>query len=126
MQIKMSEVLVLNNLYDKIKTQSTSIKTTYKLSKLFKAIQEENEFYTSELNKIIAEYAEHDENGNPVFLESGGIKVKEGFAQTTKEKLNELWELEVELPDVQFTLDELDTISLTVEEFNPLLPFIKE
>lgn len=126
MEIKMSEVLVLNNLYDRIKTQSTSIKTTYKLSKLFKAIQEENEFYTSELNKIIAEYAEHDENGNPVFLEGGGIKVKEGFAQTTKEKLNELWELNVELPDVQFTLDELDAISLTVEEFNPLLPFIKE
>ena len=126
MEIKMSEVLILNTLYNKIKTQSTSIRTTYKLSKLFKAVQKENEFYTEQLNAIIDEYADRDENGSPIVLEGGGIKVKEGFSDVTKEKLAELWDIDVSLPDIKFTIDELDTISLTVEDFNSLLPFIEE
>jgi hypothetical protein len=38
----------------------------------------------------------------------------------------ELENLEIEIPDIRFSIDELGEISLSPEEFESILPFIQE
>lgn len=127
MKIKMSNIVNLQDVYDKIKTQSLPITTTYKISKLFNAIKNEQEFYSTQLDAIIQQYGKKDENGNFIRTENGdGIQVDNANIKEVESKLNELWKIEVELPDITFTLNELEKINLSVEEFNNFLPFIED
>ena len=127
MKITMSQVLDLKSLYEKIKTQTLSISTTYKFSKLFSAISKEADFYSESLNKLIEKYAEKDEEGRPVLLEGGeGVKIQKDFIGAAQEELEELISLKVELPDIQFRIEELEKLNISVDDFHHLLPFVQE
>lgn len=127
MQIKMAKVLNLNPIYQKIKAQVIPVKTAYKFSKLFSVLDKEAHFYSEELNKLIMEYAERDETGAPKMIDNGtGVQLQKEYIKLVQEKCNELWNLDVDVPDVNFTLEELDKLELSIEEFDLLFPFITE
>lgn len=127
MKITMAALLSLKPLQEKLKTQIFPVKTTYKFSKLFKRVNEEAEFYTEEVNKIIDQYAVKGEDGKPRQNESGnGILLKPETIEVAQRKFSDLTNLEIDFDDIQFTLDELNDIKLSVEEFGYLLPFINE
>ena len=127
MQIKMAKVLNLNPIYQKIKAQVLPVKTAYKFSKLFSVLDEEAHFYSEELNKLIMEYAERDETGAPKMIDNGtGVQLQKEYIELVQEKCNELWNLDVDVPDINFTFEELDKLELSIEEFDLLFPFITE
>lgn len=127
MQIKMAKVLNLNPIYQKVKAQVLPVKTAYKFSKLFSVLDKEANFYSEELNKLIMEYAERDETGAPKTIDNGtGIQIQKEYIELVQTKCNELWNLDVDVPDVSFTLEELDKLELSIEEFDLLFPFITE
>lgn len=127
MKTKMLKVLDLRDVYTKINTQSLPITTVYKLSKLFNAINSEAEFYSTHLDAIIAEYGQKDDNGQYILTEDKtGVRIDTDKIPEVEKKLQELWNIEVELPDVKFSLSELEKVELTVQEFNNLLPFIDD
>lgn len=126
MQLKMTEVLALNSIYNKIKNKTFSVKTTYKMSKLFSVITKEAEYYSTNLNELVAKYAERDENGAYVPAGKDGVQIKQEYIDTVQQQLNELLNLDVDLPDITFNLDELESGELTVDDFNMLMPFIAE
>lgn len=128
MKIKMSNVLALQTLYDKVKDQVMPISLAYKWSRLFKTLQEASDFYYTELNKIVNLYGEKDEEGNLVPTESGnGIKIRPESLQEAQIKINELSMLETDVSDdLKFSLTELDNLTLSLDEFNQLLPIIEQ
>ena len=127
MKTTMLKVLDLRDLYAKISSQALPIATTYKLSKLFEAIQKESEFYSTHLDEIIATYGKKDENGQYILTEDkNGVQIDPANIPEVESKLQELWNIEVELPDVKFKLAELEKVELTVQEFNSFLPFIED
>lgn len=127
MKTTMLKVLDLRDLYPKISSQALPISTTYKLSKLFNAIKSEGEFYSTHLDEIISTYGKKDENGNYVLTEDkNGVQIAPENISEVEKKLQELWDIEVELPDVKFTLSELEKVELSVQEFNNFLPFIED
>lgn len=123
----MRQVLALQPVYDLIKKKTLPIKTAYKLSRLFKVIDDEARFYTEQLNNIIEQYALRDENGNKVTTNEGNsIQIAPDYVELTSQKINELLSLDVELPDLMFSLDELDSLGLTMEEVNAFFPLIQD
>ena len=127
MKTKMSKVLDMRDLFTKINAQPLPISTAYKLSKLFAAVKSEGDFYSTHLDEIIEEYGQKDENGQYILTEDrSGVRIDNDKIGEVEAKLQELWNIEVELPDVKFKLAELEKIELTVSEFNILLPFIEE
>lgn len=127
MKTTMSNILDLNALYPKIKDKKFSIKTSYKFSKLFKAVSGEYDYYTNEVRNIVNRYAERDEDGNPISTKDGtGVQIARESVSIAQKELNELLSIEVEIPDITFTIEELDSSELTVEDFNYLLPFVEE
>jgi hypothetical protein len=55
-----------------------SIKTTYKLSKLARRVEEESAFYSNEFNKIINEYGKKNDNGYVFSDDGSSIIIVEG------------------------------------------------
>ena len=127
MQVKMSEIIDLENVYEKIGKQTISIKTAYKISKFFNAVHSEYEFYDKEVNKLLEKYAEKDENGNFKKVKNNeGIQIAPEHLNKAKDELNALMDLEVQLPDMTLKLDELDKICLSIKEITALMPFIED
>lgn len=127
MTFKMEQLLTINTFYQKISTTTLPIKTTYKLMKLYMSISKEIEFYKTEVDKLLQQYAVLDENGKPKLNETGdGFQLKEECLSEAVQKLNELSNLEVELPNITFTIEEFEPINLTMEELNTILPLIAE
>lgn len=125
--MKIKEALDYQYLYQRLKNESINIKLAYKLNKLYTKISNEAEFYEESLNKILDEYAEKDEEGNFVQNSSNtGILIKKEYIETCHRKIRELQEIEVDITDISFTLDEFEDLKITPAELSCLESLIKE
>lgn len=101
-----------------------SISTQYKLLKIKKILDEEIEIYNEQIMSLNA-FFERDNEGN--FIQNqNGFKIKEEFLEECQKKINELNNSQISLPDIYFSLDELEPLSLTLNELELLEPFIKD
>lgn len=129
MTLKLTKVLDIGLISNEIEKQILPARLTYKLSKIFAAAKEHGQLYANEINKLVQEYGEKDENGNLIPLEGGegnSIKIKPEYIGLVQTKINSLLSLDVDFPDIFLSLDELESVQLSLKDFNALLPFIKE
>lgn len=123
--MKMFEIVEFPKLYEGIKDKKMPFKTAHKFSKLFRKVEEEIRFYQESFQKITEEYGEKDAEGNFIPQEDGkGIKMKEGSFTEANKKIIELNTLEIEIAGIDFSIDELESLDLTIGEINFLMPFI--
>lgn len=127
MTTQISNILNFPTFYKKVKNQPHSFKVAYKLAKLSEAIEKEITFYQTELQKLLAQYAQIDNSGNYIPTADGqGVMLKPETSAECNARLTELMSLEVEIPDVEFTFEDFEKIELTVDELRPIMMFIKE
>ena len=123
----MNQVVEFQKFYENIKNMKFPLKTAYKLNKLITQVNNEISFYQQKFSEIINEFGKRDENGEFVYSQDGSsIEIVEGRQSECQEKVNELQNLEAEIQDIFFTIDELDGLNLTLYEMNCLLPFIRD
>lgn len=123
----MNQVVEFQKFYENIKNMKFPLKTAYKLNKLITQVNNEISFYQQKFSEIINEFGKRDESGEFIYSQDGSsIEIVEGRQTECQEKVNELQNLEAEIQDIFFTIDELDGLNLTLYEMNCLLPFIKE
>lgn len=125
--MKMYEILDLSNLYNSIKDTKMPIKTTYKFSRLMQRAEQELNFYSQQFQKIIETYAKTDENGNYCFSSDGqSIEIIDGKQAECNTKIMELRNLEIDINDIKFSLDEIDCLNLSITELSCLMSLIEE
>ena len=128
--MKMNEVIELSNLYETIKDIKMPLKTSYKFSRLMRQVQTEIEFYQTKFKELVDEYAERDNNGEYIYSDDGqSISIIKGKEQECNEKIAELQNLDVDIKDISFSFDELETLenlNLSVAQMSCLIPLIKE
>ena len=115
----------LSMIIDKIKEKTFDINTQYKFIKISKVIREEEEYVNEQQYLLLKQYAELDEKGNFIRKEDGGYKIKSEYVEECGLKLIQINNREVQLPDIYFSLDELEPLGLTLGELELLEPFIK-
>lgn len=125
--MKLIDAYNVESLYDKMSSRTDlSVATTYKLLKFFNKIKVDADFYREKLIEILNEYAERDEEGKAILTDNGQkIQIQKDRIKECEQKLQELAEIEIQEPEVTFTLNEIPE-GLSVQEFNLLMPFIKE
>lgn len=127
MTLKMIDILDFGLFFNEVKSSKLPFKVLYKLHTLTKAIEERTSFYQEKFQEILHEFGELDENGNLIPISDGnGIKIKTGTEQECMAKVIELQNLEIDLPDISFAIEEFGDIELTIDVFNAIGPFIKE
>lgn len=127
MQITMSDIVALKELYPSLKKSKTPVKLGYKLVRIFEEIDKQADTYAKMLSEIIDDCAKKDESGRPVLSEDGTqVVLLEEKIQECNSRLNELNSLKVDV-DMKYnlTLEELDSFEdLTLEQIKLLTPFI--
>lgn len=127
MNTKIHQLTDFPSLFEKLKSQKLTFKTSYRLTLLAKEIEKHITFYQENFRNLIMEYSKKDENGNPIPTDDGqGVKLVEETMAEAYQRLAELQDLDVELPDYKFSPDDFGDIELTPLEMNVLLPFIQE
>ena len=124
--MKLFEVLELQNFYTLIKDAKLPIKTTYKLTRLMRQVEQEIQFYQTEFAKIVEEYA-LKENGQYVYSDDmTSIKIIAGKEEECGNKILELKNLDVDLSDFSFSIDEFEGLDLTISQLNSIIPLIAD
>lgn len=127
MQIIMSDIVALKELYPTLKEAKLPAKLGYKLVRIFDEIDKCAKTYTEMFTAIINDCAQKDENGNPIFTENGTqIALLEDKIQECGIRMNDLNTLMVDI-DTKYTLtlDDLDYFdNLTLDHIKLLSPFI--
>ena len=126
MQIKIKDLILFSNLYETLKNRTTSIKTAYKLNKLAEATEKEQGFIQSQQTSIINKFGQKDGNGNFKYLENGDIQIQPERIQDCKKAMQELMDFEIDMPDINFTFEELEPLNLSINDLKPLMKFICE
>lgn len=124
--MKMFEILEVARLYESIKVIKLPLKTTYKFARLMKRVEEEVNFYQQKFTEIVEEFGVK-ENGQYQMTEDGNsIKIIPGKEIECSIRVNELQNLEVEIPDIRFSISELESIELNISEMTCLLSLIED
>ena len=122
--MKLYQILNLPHVYETILEKNLPFSLAYKLNKLAEAVNKELEFYRNSMTKLIDEYAEK-EDGQPVLLENGDIKIIPEKITECQQRINELQNVEITI-DVSFTPEELEPLEMSIKDLQNLMPFIKE
>ena len=126
MKIHMHEAVEFRALLDKIKTNAFSVKTSYKLSRLSNKILQELNFYDQKMREIILEFSQKDENNSPKFSENEqNILIMPEKIDECRKQIYELENLDIEVPNIKFKIEEFEGLALSMTELNPLMPFIE-
>ena len=102
------------------------LKASYKINKIKHAVAKELEFYGEKFQEIVDTYAQKDENGNFKFSDDGSqILIQDGMIEECNTALEDLQSLEVEIDNLNLTIDDLgDDIKCTPEELEALMIFM--
>lgn len=127
MTLKMSNIIALKGVCENLKSQKTSVKTAYKISKILNAVEKEFEFYQTKFAEIVNEYSEKDENGQPILINDGqGVKIQPDKISEAQTKMIELEAIEVDLTISPLTLDELEGLEISISDMQTLSYIIEE
>lgn len=120
-------IFLLSNFLKLCAEAKLTFKTAYKLKKLSEAVAPEQAFFQQKLKEIFDEYAERDENNNFIPTNDGkGIKIIPEKLSECEEKIQELYTVEITLPEIWFSADEFENMELTVTDMEGIIPFIKD
>lgn len=122
--MKLYDLLELRRIFAPHMDDGLTAALSYKLYKMIKRSDEEENFYVQELNKIIQEYAERDETGN-IITTDNSVKMDETKKEQWKAKLDELQNIQIDY-SISFTLSELEPISFSVSDMTVLGNYIME
>lgn len=125
MKININELVQIGNLCEKFSNRVVSARLAYKLAKLSKAISEDINFYQEKYIEYLEMFGERDENGDFI-SNKGNIKIISGLEQECKEKFNELNSIEVEIPNIKFSLEELEQLNMTMKDMLVFDLFVDE
>ena len=126
MKLKMYEIIDLPTILGKLKGQKLPFKTAYKIVLFTQEVQKHVDFYQETFRNLLNEYGKKDEQGNLMPTGDGqGILLVEETMSEAYQKLGELRDLEVELPDTKFSVDNFDGIEISPEEMMIIMPFIE-
>lgn len=125
MKVNMNTALQIKGISATVVDAKMPTKTAYKFMKLLKAIEEEETFFNEKMRDIIFEFGKKDENGQPIFLENGNVEIIEGKEAECNDRVRELEDIEVDIPDTKFTLEELEVLELSPRDIYALDPVIE-
>lgn len=129
MKLNLNEIVAAVGSYNKIKDEKFSLKTAYKLTRLFDSLSKEATRYDDLVRNALLKYAKKDEEGQPILKQTEQGETVEVAPEDQKmfmEEIEELNKNEIEIDDCYFTFDDFGNLSISIEEVKGLLPFIKE
>jgi hypothetical protein len=124
--MKMYEILELPKFYESIKDTKLPLKTTYKFTKLLKQAEEELTFYQTRFREIIEAYGVKENGQYKMTADGSSVVIVSGKEDECNKEIYELRNLDIEIPNIKFSIDELSALDVTISELSCLMSLIED
>lgn len=121
--MKIVKIVQVKEVFNSHFQEKLSPSLSYKIYKLCKLAEQEEAFYNQKMNEIIEEFAQRNDQGN-IESDNGHIKIQTERIDEANQAVRDLQSVDIEVPSVKFTLDELSEIKLSVADIMALDEFI--
>ena len=125
-KIELAKLIMAHRTLESYAKERVSVKLAYKIFLFRKNTAEHEEFFSEKIDKIIRQCGLKDEAGKLKVDENGNALVDKDKVEECKRAIAEVENLKVEKPSLNFTIDELSEIKMSVEDLARLEDFIKE
>lgn len=125
MTIKLEQLIQINQIFERFYNKTLPVKTSYKIMKFLEGANKDIQFFKEKLAELIDKYGEKDSEDR-LILKDDNYKIKEDCIIDFNNDYAELQEIEIEIKDIIFTLDELESMELTPMELYIIKDFIEE
>ena len=124
MKVTMNQAMTIKNILGKIADEQLPIKTSYKIMKVVIAIETEEKFFNQKFAALVEKFGEKDEEGKYVYVDDSNIKIVEESREECEKEIKELQELEIEIPDYKFTIEDFYGANFSAREVFMLEPIL--
>lgn len=123
-EVQVKDIVNSTEIFSMLSQKKLNMRMAYQLAKIIKEVQKEFELFQETRMKLINEYAERDENGQLKVDENNNFTIPKEKIQDFQKELNDLLEMQVELPINEINLEELKNIEFTPMELIKIEKFI--
>ena len=127
--MKLKELIQLRQILGALANQKMSIKSSYSIARFISQTNDAEVIYNQKIQELINEFGDRDEQNKFKTDENGSISIKEGKEQECNDKIAEIDNFEIDVPQLTISekdIDNLDSkIELTPAELFILLENIK-
>ena len=122
-QVTLNDIITNNNLFREIHSKPMPARAAFKVARLIRELDKENEMFDKQRIEIIKQYAKRDEKGD--FIEENGqVIIDENKIKEFQEEINSLLTTEVEINAEKLNIEDLGDIQLTPRQTLDLEKFI--
>ncbi len=127
--MKLKELIQLRQILGALANQKMSIKSSYSIARFISQTNDAEIIYNQKIQELINEFGDRDQQNKFKTDENGSISIKEGKEQECNDKIAEIDNFEIDVPQLTISekdIDNLDSkIELTPAELFILLENIK-
>ena len=127
--MKLKELIQLRQILGALANQKMSIKSSYSIARFISQTNDAEIIYNQKIQELINEFGDRDQQNKFKTDENGSISIKEGKEQECNDKIAEIDNFEIDVPQLTILekdIDNLDSkIELTPAELFILLENIK-
>ena len=127
--MKLKELIQLRQILGALANQKMSIKSSYSIARFISQTNDAEIIYNQKIQELINEFGDRDQQNKFKTDENGSISIKEGKEQECNDKIAEIDNFEIDVPQLTVSekdIDNLDSkIELTPAELFILLENIK-
>lgn len=125
-ELTVKEVMESVGVLNEIMEQPFHGALAFKISRIIRELRKEVESFNAERDKIIRVFSEKDENGKPVLLENGNIKIRSDLVKECNDEFEKLLGTSIEINAEKLDLDELDEIEITPKKMESILVLVDD
>lgn len=126
MLIKRRDIQPILYVMEELKDKKFNVELQYKFIKLKKSLTDELAIYQEQVFDNCKDFFEVDENGEYVVSPEGGYAIQKEKIKECNMMIYNLDNVDVQIPDMYLSLDELDGLGLSLASLEVLERFIKE
>lgn len=125
MKISISDLAAAVNFVEQHRADKMPFRIAYKFNKFISDSKDDVMFFREKYGELLREYSQKDNKGDPIF-QDGNLQIQKDKLDEFSKKATDIFSTQVDAPNVEFKIDELEKIEVSIEELTPLMPFIKE
>ena len=122
-QVTLNDIITNNSLFREIHSQPMPARAAFKVARLIRELDKENEMFDKQRLEIVNRYAKRDEN-NDIMEENNQILIDENKFTEFQKEIDSLLSTEVEVNAEKLNIEDLGDIELTPKQTIDLEKFI--
>mgnify|MGYP006989001954 CR=1 FL=1 len=124
-KVTLNDILNNNETFRGIYEKPMSARTAFKVARLIRELEKENNTFDKSRIDIIMKYAERDEEGN-VIEGNGQVQIAPEYLDDFHNELNDLLNTEITVNAEKLSVEDFDNMQLTPKQILDLEKFIEE